>query len=152
MDVELFTTAYSHPDAQKLIAELQQVYVVRYGDVDATPVDPAEFAAPEGYFAVGYVDNIPVACGGWRHHPAMGGVEIKRMYVIDGYRGRGLSRAVLAHLEETARAAGHRRMVLETGAKQPEAIALYTSSGYTEIEKYGVYKNEPDSVCYAKAL
>ncbi|TWP45446.1 GNAT family N-acetyltransferase [Lentzea tibetensis] len=136
----------------KLIAELQQVYVVRYGDVDATPVDPAQFAAPEGYFAIGYSDGVPVACGGWRYHSAMGGAEIKRMYVIDRLRGRGLSRQVLAHLESTARAAGHRRMVLETGQAQPEAIGLYVSSGYTEIEKYGVYKDEPESVCYAKDL
>ncbi len=65
--------------------------------------------------------------------------EVKRMYVVPQVRGRGLARVVLAHLERTAVEAGHRAMVLETGRGQPEAIALYESSGYTPIPKFGFY-------------
>ena len=63
-----------------------------------------------------------------------GDAEIKRMYVIAAHRGRGIARAVLAELERTAAAAGRRPMVLETGDRQPEAVALYTSSGYCGAE------------------
>lgn len=136
-----------------MIADLQQVYVDRYGDVDVTPVDPAQFSAPHGYFVIGYLDGVPVACGGWRAHQELdGAAEIKRMYVVDSVRGKGYSRLVLAHLEQTAREAGHQRMVLETGLRQPEAISLYTSSGYERIDNFGVYADHPESRCFGKSL
>ena len=136
-----------------MIADLQQVYVERYGDVDITPVDPAQFAAPLGYFVIGYLDGVPVACGGWRVNDELdGAAEIKRMYVVDSARGKGLSRLVLAHLEITAREAGLERMVLETGTRQPEAISLYTSSGYERIDNFGVYRDHPESRCFGKSL
>lgn len=150
--------AFDHPDALKLIADLQQEYVTRYGEEDATPVDPAEFAPPDGHFYVGYLDGAPVACGGWRAHdgPAPdfepGDAEMKRMYVVLSARGKGLSRVLLAELEGSARTAGRRRMVLETGTLQPEAISLYTSSGYTGIPKFGHYRHTEESVCFAKLL
>ncbi|MEU6150581.1 GNAT family N-acetyltransferase [Actinosynnema sp. NPDC047251] len=156
--MELFTRAYDHPDSVKLIAELQQVFVVRYGGEDHTPVDPAQFAAPLGHFVVGYLDDAPVACGGWRAHDEArdslrpGDAEIKRMYTTDSARGRGLSRVVLAGLESSARAAGRTRMVLETGRPQPEAIGLYQSSGYRRIDNFGYYRENPDSLCFAKEL
>jgi GNAT superfamily N-acetyltransferase len=78
--------------------------------------------------------------------------EIKRMYVVDGHRRRGLSRLLLAELEATARAAGLGRLRLETGYAQPEAIALYETSGYRPVEKFGVYRDEPGARCYGKTL
>jgi GNAT superfamily N-acetyltransferase len=156
--VELRKVAYDHADAVKLIAEVQQEYVHRYGGPDDTPVDPAEFAPPLGHFLVGYLDDVAAACGGWRAHEGHeldfrdGDAELKRMYVVPWARGRGLARALLADLENSALAAGRRRLVLETGIKQPEAIKLYTSSGYTETAKFGLYRREPNSRCFAKEL
>ncbi|MBW4716631.1 GNAT family N-acetyltransferase [Saccharothrix obliqua] len=156
--MEIFTRAYDHPDSAKLIADLQQVFVVRYGEADHTPVDAAQFAAPRGHFVVGYLDGVPVACGGWRAHDVAddpirpGDAEIKRMYTVDAVRGRGLSRRVLAVLEDAARAAGRTRVVLETGQRQPEAIRLYETSGYARIDNFGVYRHHPESLCYAKEL
>jgi GNAT superfamily N-acetyltransferase len=152
--VELRVVPYDHPDAVRLIADVQQEYVVRYGGIDETPTDPGEFAPPEGLFVVGYLDGTPVACGGWR---ALGGAagpeaEVKRMYVAPVARGRGFARAVLEKLERTVADAGLRRVILETGLAQPEAIALYTSSGYTPIESFGIHRDSPNSRCFAKAL
>jgi GNAT superfamily N-acetyltransferase len=149
---------YHDPDAAKLIADVQQEYVVRYGGHDSTPVDAAEFAPPLGLFVVGYVDGKAVVCGGWRAHDATeplfadGDAEVKRMYVVPTARRRGLARLMLAELERTARAAGRRRIVLETGSRQPEAIALYESDGYTPVPKFGVYRCHESSRCYGKAL
>ncbi len=64
--LELRPATYDHPDAALLVAAVQREYVERYGGEDATPVDPAEFAPPLGYFTIGYVEGDPVACGGWR--------------------------------------------------------------------------------------
>jgi ribosomal protein S18 acetylase RimI-like enzyme len=156
--VELRTVPYDHPDAARLVGEVQQEYVRRYGGQDTTPTDPAEFAPPQGLFVVGYVDGWPAVCGGWRIHDgdephfADGDAEIKRMYVTPSQRGRGLARALLAELERTAVDAGRRRMVLETGYAQPEAIGLYLSCGYSEITKFGQYRDSAGSVCYGKQL
>jgi GNAT superfamily N-acetyltransferase len=78
--------------------------------------------------------------------------EIKRMYVSASARGLGLARAMLAHLEQSARAAGAEVMVLETGLAQPEAIALYESSGYRPIPGFGFYKDAAMSRCFARLL
>ena len=175
--LDLRVTGYDHPDAAALIEAVQQVYLVRYGDADRTPVDPADFTPPTGLFLVGYADGRPVACGGWRRRgggddpelgggggdPELGGcggdpalrvgdVELKRMYVVDAMRGRGFARTVLAELERAAAGAGARRAVLETGLLQPEAIALYRSSGYHPMPNFGVYRCAPNSRCFAKPL
>jgi GNAT superfamily N-acetyltransferase len=147
-----------HPDAEPLVEAVQQEYVARYGGRDETPLEPTYFDPPQGAFFVGYLDDRPVATGAWRrrHDLAVGGTsetaEVKRMYVVPAARGRGLARAMLAHLEATAREAGAEVMVLETGMSQPEAIALYESSGYTPIPGFGFYKDAPLSRCFARRL
>ncbi|MBZ6135426.1 GNAT family N-acetyltransferase [Streptomyces olivaceus] len=151
---------FDHPDAVKLSDEVQAEYDVRYGDGgDATQLDPSDFAPPNGLYLIAYDENdVPVASGGWRRQDRNdegnldGDAELKRMFVIAQVRGRGLARRILAALEDDARAAGRTRMVLETGTKQPEAVALYTSSGYEPCGKFGYYRFHDDSLCYAKAL
>jgi GNAT superfamily N-acetyltransferase len=157
MDIRV--VGYAHPDAQRLIAEVQQEYVVRYGDIDATPVDPVDFDAPRGLFAVVYDEQgSPVGTGAWRAREATetgladGDAEIKRMYTVPAARGRGLARRMLRFLEQEARRAGRRRMVLETGTEQPEALALYAAEGYLPTEKFGIYRHDEQSVCLAKPL
>ncbi|MGB8963058.1 MAG: GNAT family N-acetyltransferase [Pseudonocardiaceae bacterium] len=155
--MELRTRTLDHPDARRLIAALQQEYVCRYGGDDATPIDVSEFVAPRGTFIVGYLDGTAMACGGWRAHEpgpefTEGDSEVKRMYVVPAARGRGLSRVLLVELERRAIASGRRRLVLETGTVQPEAIGLYTSSGYTEIPRFGPYRCDPRSRCFGKRL
>jgi GNAT superfamily N-acetyltransferase len=148
----------THPDAALLVEEVQQEYVVRYGGRDETPLEPGYFEPPHGAFFVGYRDGRPVATGAWRRRRDVvvegrdDSAEIKRMYVTPAARGRGLARTMLAHLEETAGLAGAEVMVLETGLAQPEAIALYESSGYTPIPGFGFYKDAPLSRCLARRL
>jgi GNAT superfamily N-acetyltransferase len=148
--VRIAVTAYDHPDAVALIAEVQQEYVVRYGEEDATPVDPAQFAPPRGLFLVAYVDDAPAACGGWRARET--DVELKRMYVSPAFRGRGLARAILASLERTAVEAGYGRVILESGLRQPEALALYKSAGYEPVPSFGYYADAPESVHLGKVV
>lgn len=157
--VQIRTTRYDHPDAVKLNDLVQQEYIERYGDIDQTEVDAAQFAPPRGLYLLGYdTDGTPVASGGWRARERSaegnedGDAEIKRMFVVPHARGRGLARAVLAEVEATAAAAGRVRMVLETGTKQPEAIALYTSCGYEPIAKFGHYRDDELSIHLGKPL
>jgi GNAT superfamily N-acetyltransferase len=151
---------FDHPDAVKLNDQVQSEYAARYGDEgDVTPLDPSMFAPPSGLYLLAY-DGLgrPVATGGWRTQDenaegyANGDAELKRMYVVPEARGLGLARRILAALEEDARATGRIRMVLETGTAQPEAIALYTSSGYEPCAKFGHYRDYENSRCFAKPL
>ncbi len=155
---EIRSCLISDPDAAALVEEVQLEYVARYGGRDETPLEPGYFAAPLGAFFVGYLDGVPVATGAWRLRDdvtARGSTataEIKRMYVAPAGRGRGLARSMLAHLERTAGAAGAAVMILETGLAQPEAIALYASSGYTPIPGFGFYRDAPLNRCLARTL
>ncbi|MET9290475.1 GNAT family N-acetyltransferase [Streptomyces sp. NPDC003077] len=156
--MEIRSARYDDPDAVALDALVQQEYARRYGEGDLTPLDPQMFAPPHGRYLIAYEDGRPLATGGWRSQEkndegyADGDAEIKRMFVVAQARGRGLARRILAELEADARAAGRTRMVLETGTKQPEAIALYTSSGYVPVEKFGLYREYETSHCMAKSL
>ncbi|MPY62650.1 GNAT family N-acetyltransferase [Streptomyces spongiae] len=158
--MNLRRVAFDHPDAVKLNDQVQAEYAARYGDDgDATPLDPTEFEPPRGVYLIAYDESdSPVATGGWRTQDENdegytdGDAELKRMYVVEEVRGRGLARRILAALEDDARAAGRVRMVLETGAKQPEAVALYTSSGYEPCAKFGYYRFHELSMCFAKRL
>ncbi|GAA4314480.1 GNAT family N-acetyltransferase [Streptomyces venetus] len=152
--------SFDHPDAVKLNDLVQAEYAVRYGDDgDATVLAASDFQPPHGIYLIAYDElGSPVASGGWRSQDANdegnldGDAELKRMFVVEQVRGRGLARRILAALEEDARTAGRVRMVLETGLKQPEAIALYTSSGYEPCAKFGYYRHYDDSRCFAKGL
>ncbi len=92
-----------------------------------------------------------MGCGAVRRIEARTG-EIKRMYVSPDARGRGIGRAVLAALEAEARTLGIARLVLETGLRQGEALALYEGAGFSRIPPFGEYVNSPLSLCMAKDL
>jgi GNAT superfamily N-acetyltransferase len=147
-----------HPDAQLLIEGVQQEYVVRYGGRDDTPMDPAEFAPPDGAFYVGYRDDVPVMTGAWRFRDDVSRLgsarpaEVKRMFVVQAARRHGLARLMLAHLEATARTAGAEVMLMETGTAQPEAMELYLAAGYEPVEPFGHYRWSPHNRCYGRHL
>ena len=157
-DLEIRRSTYEDPDAAKLIAEVQEYYTQLYGTPDSSPTTPADFQPPTGLFLVGYLDGVAVATGAWRVHDpdepgyVPGDVELKRMYVIPAMQGRGYAREILAELEETARAEGHRRVVLTTGTPQVAANRFYLAAGYTRIPAFGLYRDEPDARSYAKLL
>ena len=157
MKLRLTRVGYGDADAVRLVADVQAEYVVRYGSPDESPLQPLDFEPPNGSFFVGSLDETPVATGAWRRSgiDVLGTdrtAELKRMYVAPAARGRGLARAVLRHLEENASAAGFEALVLETGLKQPEAIALYESSGYVRVSGFGHYRDSPLSRCFARRL
>ncbi|HYO38921.1 MAG TPA: GNAT family N-acetyltransferase [Nocardioidaceae bacterium] len=156
--LRLAAVAFTDADARALVDQVQQEYVGLYGEQDNTPLDAGMFVPPQGAFFVAYDGGVPVAMGGWRRRSDVrpwgrsAAAEIKRMYVAPAARRRGIARAVLAHLERTARDAGADVMVLETGAAQPEAIALYAAQGYLPIEKFGHYCWSPQQRCFGKPL
>jgi GNAT superfamily N-acetyltransferase len=149
--VPLRAVAYDDPVARTLVGRVQQEYVARYGGPDEAAVDPGEFTPPTGLFLVAEVGGVPAGCGAWRVHEP-GVVEVKRVYVEPAFRRRGLASVLMAALERTAAAAGHRAAVLNSGDRQPEALALYAGLGWLPGSGYGVYADAPGAVFLRKDL
>lgn len=127
------------PEAQACLRAYYAVLDERFEggfDVDAAlPLPADELRPPRGTFLLARIDGRPVACGGIKFHgddPA----ELKRMWVDASVRGRGLGRRMLTALEDVARRGGATAVQLETNRNLPEAIAMYRSSGYAEVEAF----------------
>jgi GNAT superfamily N-acetyltransferase len=153
LQVEIRAEAITSPAAETLIRELNAELSRSYPEQGANHfrVDPKEVAPGHGAFLVAYEGETPLACGAIRRVDAHT-AEIKRMYVVPGSRGRGLSRQLLSALEAEGRRLGVSRLVLETGDRQTEALALYERSGFVRIPRFGEYLHSPLSVCMAKDL
>ena len=128
---------YDDPLARPLLAELAVEYAQRYGgtpDAHLTwlPVPAAELAAPDGGLLIGALDGVPVTGGAFRRFDA-DTAELKRIWTDSAHRRCGYARALLTALETETAARGYRRLYLITGNRQPEAEALYDSTGYTRI-------------------
>ena len=149
---------YEHPDVAVLERAAQQFYIKIYGGPDETPFRTADFSPPQGAFFVGYLDDRAVAMGGWRFRtPGVPRVarmpaEIRRMFVREGVRGRGFGHIILATLEASAAASGADWMLLETGQPQVEAVGLYRSSGYVDVERFGYYAESETALNLGRRL
>jgi putative acetyltransferase len=104
-----------------------------------------------GTFLVARADGRAIGCGALRMRDEATG-EVKRMYVEPAHRGQGAARMILDHLEAAARTLGARRLVLETGIHQAEAIGLYRGAGFIPIVCFDEYADSPTSLCFEKAI
>ena len=126
--------------------------------VDGEPIEALTLAAlavhPEDVRATTLVtdhDGTPIAHAALRM--LRGDWEVKRVIVSGDQRGRGVGRALMLELERIARAEGAARLILQTGDRQPEAVALYEKIGYTPIPLYEPYATAiPFSLCFEKSL
>jgi GNAT superfamily N-acetyltransferase len=136
--------AWDDADVQRLTAAQQEEIRARY-DGKSEPGTPPSAADVSVVLVVRDDDGTALGCGALR---ALGDdvAEVKRMYVVPGARGRGVSKAVLRGLEGAAREQGWTTLRLETGPRQPEAIGLYTGAGYRPIGAFGAYRDDPDAV------
>jgi len=154
MDLHLVAVDPRGAEAQEVLAALTAEIAAMYADKgqDGTAgFALADVDVPRAVFVLAYADGEPVGCGALRpytHDIA----EVKRMYTVPRWRGRGVAAAVLAELERQARAFGYPTMRLETGDRQTGAIRLYERSGYRHIPPFGPYVVWDDSVCFEKPL
>lgn len=98
-----------------------------------------------------YIDGIPVGCGAFKEFDRET-AEIKRMFVQEGFRGKGVAWKILNELESWAAELNYSQCILETGKKMPEAIRLYGKAGYEGIPNYGQYEGVDNSVCMKKII
>lgn len=135
---------------RQLMAAYEAEILSLYPTWDArVGIEPAQYRPPAGAFVVAYADGGPAGCGGlrrWDERIA----EVKRMYVVPAARGAGLGRLLLARLELQAGRLGYTTTRLDTGGRQPEALAIYRAAGYREIPDYN--GNPTASFWFEKAL
>jgi GNAT superfamily N-acetyltransferase len=139
--------------ARELIGALDHELAQRYPEepVHEWQVRAAEVAPGQGAFFVAFRDQEPVGCGALRRLDESAG-EIKRMYVLPAHRGQGVARRILQAIEAEATALAMEKLLLETGIRQPEAVALYQRAGYRRVPPFGTYTENPLSLCLAKDL
>ncbi|WP_181307412.1 GNAT family N-acetyltransferase [Rufibacter sp. XAAS-G3-1] len=146
--IELVRTDSANQDFAELVSLLDADLHVRDGD------DHSFFAQFNKIDAirqviVAYYNTFAVGCGAIKpYSPEI--AEVKRMFVLPEFRGQGIAGKVLAELENWAAELGFKSLILETGKAQPEAIRLYTKSGFKVIPNFGQYENIDSSVCMEK--
>ena len=108
-------------------------------DPDEAPsADPADLNPPTGAWIVAYLDGEPVGCAGLKSVDAEM-VEVRRVFLDESARGRGIGRRLLEELEQHARRLGYKRVRLTTGDRQPEALGLFRAAGYGEVGDFDGY-------------
>lgn len=150
MMLKLFRTNALDPDFINLVDLLDQELAERDGD-EHSFYQQFNHIDRFGHVVLVKENNQALACGAIKvlDQEAM---EVKRMFVLKESRGKGLAASVLQGLEKWAFELGYRSCKLETGKRQPEAIALYQKNGYHRIPNYGQYDQIENSLCFEKRL
>jgi putative acetyltransferase len=138
------------PEVRELIGELEAILAPLYPDESRHGYAAERLVDRRVRFLVVRVDGEIAGCGGVELDGDSG--ELKRMYVRERWRGRGLARRLLAELERIAAEAGATVLRLETGVHQREAIGLYRSCGFHERGPFGSYRDDPLSLFFERSL
>ena len=148
--ITLIRTDARHPHFIELVRELDADLAIRDGR-DHDFYNQFNKIDMINYVVIAYEDDKPTGCGAIKEYNATT-MEVKRMYTLPVSRGKGIASQVLSELEIWAKELNYKKCILETGKKQPEAIALYQKSGYKLITNYGQYAGIDNSVCFEKEL
>lgn len=149
--IKVIRTDSSNEDFISLVKLLDSDLALRDGADNAYYAQFNKIATLKNCVVV-YLENQAAGCGAFKPFEEGVSVEVKRMYVLESHRGKGIAGLILAELEQWAAELGYSKSILETGKRQPEAIALYKKHGYQITENYGQYKGIENSVCFEKTL
>lgn len=147
---KLARTDSSNQDFKYLVKLLDAELAISDGD-EHSFYDQFNGISEIKFAIVAYENDKPVGCGALKEF-SIKGMEIKRMFILPDFRGKGLATFILKGLEQWALELGYHTCVLETGKKQPEAIALYKKNDYRRMPNYGQYAGVENSLCFEKNL
>ena len=148
--IRIVRTNSENSDFVSLVKELDIDLAKRDGDDHAfyhqyNKIDNIKYAL------LAYENDYPVGCGALRELDS-NSMEVKRMYTLPKFRGKGVASKILSELESWTAELGYHACVLETGKRQPEAIKLYVKNGYKQVPNYGQYAEVENSLCFKKDL
>ena len=148
--ISIERTTSENPNFQQLVVLLDEYLRITDGDEHAFYNQYNNIENLQEV-VVAYSENLAVGCGAIKPYDS-DTVEIKRMFVLPEARGQGVATKILSALEQWARELNYKKCILETGKRQPEAIALYSKTGYEVIPNYGQYQGMENSVCFLKQV
>lgn len=148
--LSLIRTHSVNPDFVSLVLQLDQDLAERDGKEHGFYAQFNTLTAIQ-HVVVAYEEGKAVACGAMKELDK-NTMEIKRMFTTPTHRAKGIASQVLGELETWAKESGYTVCRLETGKRQPEAIAVYQKNGYVQIPNYGQYAGIENSVCFEKKL
>jgi putative acetyltransferase len=143
-------TKSSNPTFKKLVKELDSYLAIVDGDDHAFYSQYNKLDSIKHVLLV-YSGDTAIACGAIKEYNS-DTVEVKRMFTLPSFRGKGVAQQLLTELEIWARELGYKKVQLETGVRQTEAVALYVKCKYSKIPNYGQYEGLADSICFGKTL
>tara|TARA_R110001592_G_scaffold237306_4_gene496187 strand:+ start:31916 stop:32359 length:444 start_codon:yes stop_codon:yes gene_type:complete len=146
----ILRTSSTHKDFIALVAQLDAYLALCDGD-DHAFYNQFNHIENLQHVVLAYSNGQAVGCGAFKKIDQHS-VEIKRMFVSNDGRRAGWASKILAELENWALELGYQKTILETGAKQTEALLFYPQQGYTSIENYGQYQGMDNSHCFEKKL
>jgi GNAT superfamily N-acetyltransferase len=149
--VTLKRTVRDDADFQLLVKALDEELWNRYPGIQHK-FTPHNTLDPAVRVVIALMEGYPIGCGCFRKTDERGTLEIKRMYVHPAHRGQRIAGMILKALEAWGWEEGFVSAILETGIDQPEAIAVYTRSGYQQIPNYAPYDTITESICLAKNI
>ena len=163
LPTEIRRIDYGTPAAATLLDEMDVEMGALYSDARETQnpamaklvgialtVHPDEIVAAVGAFDSALDTDELVGHAALR--PFEDALEVKRVYVRSDHRGQGISKQLMLELEAIARERGVTSLILQTGNRQDEAIALYEKIGYVQIDRFGAYEPVPFFLCFGKEL
>jgi len=139
------------PEAIDLLWEMRREIDRMYGEVTTSPPPQEEFTVPRAAFVMVSSNGTYIGCGGikpWDERTAI----IKRLFVVPSWRRKGVARRIMRELEKKASEFGYRRVILDTGHHQKEAIYLYESLGYHQVPCSGRHNVKGWGVCFEKGM
>ena len=148
--IEILRTDSSNTDFINLVKFLDIDLAIRDGDEHSFYAQFNKLDAIK-YVVLAVENGQAVGCGAIKEYD-LDTMEVKRMYTSPQSRGKKIASRVLAELENWAKELSYKRCILETGNKQPEAIALYNRNSYQRILNYGQYANVENSLCFEKVI
>ena len=148
--INIIRTISKNQDFVDLVRHLDADLAIRDGD-EHSFYDQFNKIDQIKYVVVLYENDISIGCGAIKKLNAET-TEIKRMYVAEAYRGKGIASKLLTELEKWSRELSFKKCVLETGKKQIEAIGLYKKNNYKIIPNYGQYAGKENSICFEKQI
>ena len=148
--ITFIKTDAKHQDFQNLVKLLDADLLIRDGEIHHfyAQFNKVDFIKN---VIIAYADAEAVGCGAIKMYDEQT-MEIKRMFVKEGYRNQGIAAKLLTHLEDWAKELGFKKCILETGNNQPEAIRLYQKCNYKIIPNYGQYEGMETSFCFEKVI
>jgi GNAT superfamily N-acetyltransferase len=148
--LKIFRTDATNPHFISLVEKLDAYLKITDGEEHAFYNQFNGIEALD-HIVVAYSEKIPVGCGAIKRFDTMR-AEVKRMYTIEKYRGKGVASDILNNLESWAKELGYTYTILETGKRQIEAVNFYKKCNYKRIPNYGQYKTMDNSLCFEKQI